>query len=530
MNMSPSIQITTIAFATAALLAPVEVTAKSGIHLKALGTYHTGIFDEGASEIVAHDPTTQRVYVVNAQAARVDVLDIRVPQSPKLITSVDVTAYGAVANSVAVRNGVVAVAVENDVKTDPGNVVFLDGNLQFLSAVQVGALPDMLTFSPDGNWVLVANEGEPSDDYLTDPEGSVSIIDVSGGAANVTQADVTTAGFAAFNGTTLDASIRIYGPNATVAQDLEPEYIAVSADSTKAWVTLQENNALAVVDIAAGRVTELIGLGFKDHSLPGNGLDASDRDGAINIANWPVFGMYQPDSIASFSAGGQTYLLLANEGDSRDWDGFSEVIRVADLVLDTNAFPNAEELQENANLGRLNSTTATGDIDGDGDHDVIYVPGARSFSIRTTTGDLVYDSGDFFEQLVAAIDPKHFNASHTNNDFDNRSDDKGPEPEALTVGVAYGRTLAFIGFERYGGIAVFDVSNPAAPEFVDYLNNRNFSANLEKEPVTTNPAPGDLGPEGIVFISAENSPNGTPLLVVGNEISGTTTILEIRNK
>jgi hypothetical protein len=170
--------------------------AQSGIELKKIGTYTTGIFDEGAAEIVAHDRKTQRLFVVNAQAARIDVLDISNPASPVALTPIEVTPHGTVANSVDVHDGVVAVAVQNAVKTDPGKVVFFDAKGQFLSAVQVGALPDMLTFTSEGGEVLVANEGEPNDDYATDPEGSVSIIDLERGAHKVTQKNVRTVNFA----------------------------------------------------------------------------------------------------------------------------------------------------------------------------------------------------------------------------------------------------------------------------------------------------------------------------------------------
>ena len=89
---------------------------------------------------------------------------------------------------------------------------------------------------------------------------------------------------------------------------------------------------------------------------------------------------------------------------------------------------------------------------------------------------------------------------------------------------------AFIGLERIGGVAVYDISNPLAPVFVDYVNNRDLtqpvSLEVEGEDVS-NPAAGDLGPEGLLFIKAEDSPNGKPLLVTGNEISGSTTVLEI---
>jgi hypothetical protein len=417
-------------------------------------------------------------------------------------------------------------------------VVFFDSQLNFVSQVTVGALPDMLTFSPNGRHVLVANEGEPENDYSVDPEGSVSIIDLSGGVADLTQEKVRTAGFTAFNGMSREAlfngnggspkpAIRVFGPVSTVAQNLEPEYITVSRDSKTAWVTLQEANALAIIDIPTATVTRLAGLGTVDRSLAdngfgsGNALDASDRDGIINIRNWPVHGLYLPDTIASYSIGGKTYLVLANEGDSRDWDAYSEEARISGVTLDTDVFPNAVDLKRNANLGRLKITTAQGDTDGDGAFEELYSFGSRSFSIRDAEGNLVWDSGDRFERITAAANPAFFNSNHEENAFDNRSDDKGPEPEALTVGKAFGRDYAFIGLERVGGVMVFDVTDPASPEFVQYLNNRDFNeapGNIES---------GDLGPEGIIYISEENSPAGKPLLVVANEVSGTTTVYEV---
>ena len=499
--------------------------AKPGVELEVLGTYASGIYNLGASEIVAHDPQTQRLFTVNGATSKIDVLNIADPSAPVLLFSIDLAAYGRQANSVDVRDGVIAAAVEANVKTDNGKVVFFDADGNYLNSVEVGALPDMLTFTPDGKRVLVANEGEPNNDYTIDPEGSVSIVDVSGGVLNAT---VETAGFASFNSATLDPSIRIFGPGATVAKDLEPEYIAVSHNSKTAWVTLQENNAVGILDLKSGEFTELVGLGFKNHNTPGSGLDPSDRDGAvnngINIREWQVFGMYQPDAIAAFKYRNDTFLITANEGDAREYlgtPGYVEEVRVGSLTLDPLVFPNAIFLKNNANLGRLNVSKASGNPDNDGDYDALYAFGARSFSIWTAGGEQVYDSGDDIEQITAAAYPLFFNASSTNNTKDDRSDNKGPEPEAITVGKAFGRNYAFIGLERIGGVMVYDVTDPYAPQFIQYLNNRNFLA------ATDSSAAGDLAPEGLHFISDEDSPTGTPLLVVANETSGTTTVYKI---
>lgn len=268
-------------------------------------------------------------------------------------------------------------------------------------------------------------------------------------------------------------------------------------------------------------VTAILDLGLKDHSLPGNGIDASDRDNAINIANWPVFGMYQPDAIASYEVGGQLYLVTANEGDARDYEGFAEEARVNSLTLDPEVFPNAEELQANANLGRLTVTNVNGQ--GANGYTALWVLGGRSFTIwNATTGAIVADSGDDMEQRTAQIYPANFNASNTSSEFDNRSDNKGPEPEGVVVGEIDGRFYAFIGLERIGGVMVYDVTVPAAPTFVRYINNRDFN----KDPAT-DPAAGDLGPEGLTFVSAADSPAGVPLLLVASEISGSVTIYAI---
>jgi 2',3'-cyclic-nucleotide 2'-phosphodiesterase/3'-nucleotidase/5'-nucleotidase len=494
------------------------------ISLRLLGRYqHAAGYAPGTAEIVSYDAATRRLFVVNPADGTVDVLDISVPSRPVRSFRIDTKPYGAAANSVAVRNGVVAVAVEAQNKQAPGKAVFFDASGRFRAAVEVGALPDMITWSPDGAWVLVANEGEPNAEYTVDPEGSISVIDMRSGVQSLTQRNVRHATFTRFAPGDLDPSARVYGPSASVAQDFEPEFITVSADSRYAYVTVQENNVIAVVSIRDAKVVDVMGLGFKDHSLRGNELDASDEDDGIVIAKHPVYGMYLPDAITSMTYNGRTLLFTASEGDSRDYDGFSEEARVADLLLDPGAFPDAEELQSPANLGRLKVTTTKGDIDGDGDYDALYSFGARSFSIWTDDGKLVYDSGSAFERITAAQLPDAFNSDNEENgSFDSRSDDKGPEPEGVVLGRVGGRTYAFIGLERIGGFVVYDVSNPYSPKFVQYVNGRDFSGDAQTGGAI------DLAPEGVLFIGERDSPTGRALLVAAHEISGSTTIYEIR--
>ncbi len=507
-----------------ACMAGLALVARADVSLNPISTYATGIFDEGAAETVAYDNASRRLFVTNAEENSLDVLDISDPANPVLLKKVDLVPYGDGVNSVAVKKGLVAVACQADPKQDPGTVVFLDADGGFISSVTAGALPDMLIFTPNGEKVLVANEGEPDDDYVVDPEGSVSIIDLAGGAEQLTQADVKTVSFTSFNplkNRLRRAQVRIYGPNATVARDLEPEYIALSEDGKTAFVTLQENNAIAIIDVERAKVTQIKSLGYKWHVLPGNGLDASDKDDGIHIENWPVAGMLQPDAIASYTVRGKNYYVIANEGDSRDYDGFSEEIDIADLELSgwlTNRFPN---IQNDEYLGRLGTTTEPPFGTYDGVSYALVSYGARSFSILDERGRRVFDSGDDFERITAEAIPEFFNATNDKNKFDNRSDNKGPEPEGVVVGKVEGRFYAFVGLERVGGVMVYDVSNPRRPEFVEYYNNRDFTRDVES------PEAGDLGPEGLAFIAAGDSPSGVPLLVVANEVSGTTTIYEV---
>lgn len=281
------------------------------------------------------------------------------------------------------------------------------------------------------------------------------------------------------------------------------------------------DNATGTYTLAPGYKPEKPTLGL----LKVPGLDASDRDSAINIRNWPVFGMYQPDAIASFRIDKTTYLVTANEGDARDWTGFAEEARVSALTLDPVAFPNAADLQKAGNLGRLNVTKSLGDANGDGLYEKLYTLGGRSFSIWKSNGVQIFDSGSDFERSTAASNPAFFNASNDDRTFDSRSDNKGPEPEGLAIGTVDNRRYAFVGLERIGGVMTYDITNPHTPVFVGFTNNRDFSV----DPYNA-PAAGDLGPEGLLFIDAKDSPTRSPLLVVANEVSGTVTLYKVERE
>jgi len=487
----------------AALAAPAAATAApDSVSLSLLG--RTAALGEGGAEIAAFDPRSDRAFATNAVADRLDIYDFSNPATPTLIESV--TLPGG-PNSVAVRrDGLVAVAVEAPDKTDPGSVQFLNTNGDPLGSVGVGALPDMLTFTENGT-LLVANEGEASDDGTVDPRGSVSVIRVNRWA---TEIELDTAGF---RGVKTQGPVRVVCPGATQTRDFEPEYIAFGSDG-EALVTLQEANAVGVLDIRKAKFKVVRSLGFKDHGKTANALDPSDRDGGINIAPWKnLFGMYQPDAIASYEVKGKSLFVTANEGDVREREGCAEESRVKDLTLDAVAFPNGEKAD--AKLGRLTVTTTLGDSTGDGDYEKLFVFGGRSMSILDEDGELVFDTGSELERKAALLDPLAFNADNVDPaQVDNRSDNKGPEPEGVAVGEVGNDTYAFLGSERQGGIYAYDLTDQKGKAgFAGYLN----------------PRPGDLGPEGLQFIPAHHSPTGDPMLLVTNEITGTIAAIAIDN-
>lgn len=454
---------------------------------------------EGASEISSFDPKNDKLFVVNVESTQISVFDLSDIDNP--VEEAPITISSGAPNSVAVNKGRLAIALEAEVKQDFGFIQVYDTNsLTLIESFQVGALPDMVTFSPNGKYIVSANEGEPDDLYLNDPKGTISIIDTESNTVSTLDFD----GFNAMEVSLEEQRFRVFGPNATLAQDVEPEYVAISNDSETAWVTLQENNGIAKVNLLTKTIETIYPLGYKDYNAAGNEIDPSDKDDVKALGNVPVYGMYQPDAITYVKIGGTDYLITANEGDARDYDGFSEEERVDDLVLDPTVFPNYEVLQKEENLGRLKNTNTLGDIDGDGDYDEIYNYGARSFTIWTGNGDMIYDSGNSIATETLNATPDRF------NDNDGRSDDKGAEPETVEVlNIQGNKYVLFVGLERNDQVLVYDISNPAAPQFLQILSHI-----------------GDEAPEGLLVVSEKDSPNGKDLLLVSNEDSGTISIYE----
>ncbi len=476
------------------------------------------------AEISAFDPASKQFFVTTPSNGIV-VVSAANPADLSVVRTIDFSSaafssFGNDVNSVAVRNGVIAVAVANPVKTEPGRVFLIDAGGNLLKSLTVGALPDMLTFSPDGQSILVANEGERNGaNGETDAKGSVSIIDMSKGAAAAT---ATTVDFTAFDGR--EAALRAQGVRIfngkSASLDLEPEYISVAPDGKTALVTLQEANAVAILDLKKKVFTDIVPLGLKEFA--GLRTDFSDRDSSTGSTSYtprsdlPVFGMYMPDAIAAFSSKGKTYYAIANEGDSRDdFMAPDETVRLGSVTLDAAKFPTGDALKANAVLGRLNTPNPatvgrdiSGDTDGDGDLDQVLMYGARSFSILDSKGKIVFDSGDHIERFIATQGTFVSGQANTGAFDDARSDDKGPEPEGITTAVVDGRTLVFVGLERGGGgVMIYDVTDVKNVQFVTYARNA-----------------ADVSPEGLTYVSAADSPTGQAMLALTNEVSLTLSV------
>jgi hypothetical protein len=499
--------------------------ASESLSLRFVTSFEPSRTRTNSCEVIAYDPLSERLFTTSGIEGFVDVTDFSEPSSPKLIRSINMNQYGSI-TSLAVHNGLLVVASPNAMPQLPGSVIAMSLEGVPIKQFTVGVQPDMITFTPDGNKILVANEGQPNLDYSIDPEGSVTIIDISKGIVNTVQSDVKTLDFTAFNAqasSLIAQGIRKTSASSTLSQDIEPEYITVDENSQRAWVTLQENNAIAEVNLINQSFVSIFPLGTKDYSKQGNGIDASDNNQVIAIANWPVKAFYIPDAIANYSVNGNRYLVTANEGDEKEYINLNErtTVGASTYVLDPNRFPHRNQLKKNHMLGRFRVTNLNGDANGDGVFEEIYCVGSRSFSIiDANTRNVVFDSGDDFEMITSSISSISpiFNADNENNTLKSRSRAKGPEPEGITIAEIEGRTYAFTTLERVGGIMAYDITNPSQVRFVDYANSRNI-----------NTYAGDHGPETIIYIPPTKHNKNRSYLAVANEISGTISIFEVVN-
>jgi len=509
-----------------------DLTAPTNLTLSKVGSYETNT--EGGSEISAFDATTKKIFTTNGALNKIDVIDASNPQALSLIRDINLSTYGASVQSVSVKNGKLAIAVgqTNNITTKGRVVVLNTSDYAEQLNVEVGYLPDMVTFNEDGTKIVVANEGEPigakigdynttgmrkvttvgtSGDYV-DVAGSVGVIAVAGGAyvdINFTSATLRTA--------TDTTPVRLGGtPSNDKTFDLEPEYITVQGNS--AYVTLQENNAVAKINLSTNVVEFVRSLGSKDYETQ-NTIDI-EEEGVIGLRNYKgLKSLYMPDTISSYNFGGATYLVTANEGDGREYptddvasgpdtgDVLTDDDDIKDLTLDESIaayYVDDNDLKVMLDMGE---TTL-----GSGTYNKLYAFGGRSFSIWDASGKLVWDSGDSISKTVAAFEPTLFNQDDRAR-IDRRSGNKGAEPEALALGEIEGKTYAFVGLERQSAIVIYDISSPFDAKFVNYVETHTQN---------------DVSPEGMVFVPAASSANGKNLLIVSYEVSGSTVVYEIQ--
>ena len=528
----------------------------AALNLTQIARYSAGQYnvDGGVMEIVAYNQATEWAYAINGQSGKLAAIPLAGLTAGAHVealtgTEIDVKALVEAEDSTFQYGDMTSVAISPDSTTlaaalqaqgsnDAGRVALFtceeDGTLTLEALVETGAQPDMVTFAGDGV-VLTADEGEPREGYgedIADPKGSVTVVDVEAQESTVVD-------FSAFDSQRdqLAEDGIVLKKGSAPSVDLEPEYIAVSGG--KAYVTLQENNAIAVLDIESQAFEGVYSAGFEDHST--TAIDLDKKDDAYDPQTYEsLLGIRMPDGIAAFTVEGTTYLVTANEGDAREWGDedqgtfyLSEDER--DFGEEGVTSPTGAITGENSGLEGKVVFFKTEDFDGlDPEKD--YVFGGRSFTVFQATEnglEEVFTSGDDFEALTAQYVPEYFNASNDNAVLDDRSGKKGPEAESVTVGTVDGKTYAFVALERTGGVMAYDVTDPEAITFVNYVNTRDFGTTVEGSEEYEDGeldkwvTGGDVAPEGLLFLDAASSPNGEPMLLAACEVSGTVAVYQL---
>lgn len=501
--------------------------ADSAVKTKLIARYNAGAYsaDGGSAEITAYNPVNGFAYSVNGVKGTLDCVDMRNLKNGDTVEKLSGTelkaaelaenagdgfSYGDMTSAAVSPDGkTLAVAMQDADYTKFGRVIFFDcnkdGSLTYSGIAQVGVQPDMVTFSEDGAKVLTADEGEPREGYTAagavDPKGSVTVIDTKTKAATVVD-------FTAFDSKRgeLAAAGVVLKKGTAPSVDLEPEYIAVSGN--KAYVALQEANAVAVLNIETKQFENIFSLGFEDYSKVA--VDLNKSDGKYDPKTYEnIKGIRMPDGISAAVINGETYLLTANEGDSRAWPVGTET--------DTNEIKDKTSPINGIKTGGKVTWFDVNRYDGL-ETETDYIFGGRSFTVfKVTESGLqeVFDSGSDFERITAQAVPDYFNCSNDTVEAEDRSGKKGPEPEGITVGTVNDRTYAFVGLERTGGVMIYDITDPQNAAFKNYFNSRDYSADIKD----------DVSPEGLTFVAADKNGSGVPVLVISNEVSGTVSVM-----
>jgi len=502
---------------------------------------------EGGTEIGTFHPGSKRIFTTNGVKNAVDIFDISDVTNPKKVSSVSLTPYGNDVTSVAAGRDVVVAVVHVSEKYSEtgapilsnGKVVAFDTDGKVLSSADIlGVLPDSVTFAPNGTTALVAIEGQPicaKDDPATtvkedadyskasDPVGGVSVVDLSNPATPV----VKFAGFDQFTVAAMKAKgIAVSSVVNNVSKDFEPEFVT-AVDNDFAYVTIQEANAIGRLNIQSARF-ESITRAFES-KVSNVARDTSDRDSGAGPRTYQnVVGASQPDAIAGFKIGAGEYFVTANEGDAREYTCLNDDLRASALKVDPRRFPAWSTMSGSAALGRAKVNPTIGDKDGDGDIDTIHLRGSNSMTMYRN-GLAIWDSADLLDQIqIQAFGVANINGSHSlssdkstvNYVGQDRSDDKGAEPEGVAVGMVGDRRIAVLGLERMSALAIFDITQPRNPIFQEWL-----------QMLPTKPTPAKdvkyWSPEGIVFVPAAQSPSGKALIITSYELSGSVSIHEI---
>ncbi|ACS99660.1 choice-of-anchor I family protein [Paenibacillus sp. JDR-2] len=504
---------------------------KDTLSVEKIGTLSIGTSnkDGGVAEIVKYNKDNNKFYLVNGSGnpPTLEIVSLGnakgtlTTEKTVLVKDLSETkgfVYGDLTSvDINTTTKRVSVSVQEKDPLKPGKILVLDYDGNYVTEYGAGVQPDMIKSTEDGRYILTADEAEPR--LVTqDAKGSITIVDtVTGKSTPAYFDDPSVIEDGVHIRGALDPvtnTVKSSGSKQDALYDLEPEYITLSADGKTAYVTLQENNAVAVVDIATQKVTAVKALGLKDYNNPANALDVQSN-GSIQLETVPFKGMYMPDGAASYTVNGKTYILTANEGDASEFRVNASTAGALKGSLD----PNSEAYKFLKDTTAYDAIEVAGDMGNDG----IYMYGGRSFSIwNADSMDQVYDSGNDFENITAVRLPDYFNVSNSKITMDDRSVKKGPEPEDIKVGKVGDRQLAFIGLERVGGLMTYDVTDPEHPQFANYTNTRVFKGADDKVNLDT-----DTGPEGIEFIPASVSPTGQPLVLVAYEVGGKVGIYQL---